>query len=177
MLKKAATLTSRWHLDIFGLLGRAVVRAPWLIVIAWVTLILVLSLAFPALTKVVENQTIQPLPARAMAASEQMTKDFGDTAQNVVVVVMTNPRGLQPADDDVYRRLAATLRTDTGDVSAAIDAGELEAQPVRPLAHILIGAMDAAAMTIANAPDPEASRAEVRRALHAVVDGMLRGRG
>ena len=31
--------------------------------------------------------------------------------------------------------------------------------------------------TIANAPEPEASRAEVRRALHAVVDGMLRGRG
>ena len=62
-------------------------------------------------------------------------------------------------------------------LQAAIDAGELEAQPVRPLAHSLIGAMDAAAMTIANAPDPEASRAEVRRALHAMVDGMLRGRG
>ena len=60
-------------------------------------------------------------------------------------------------------------------LQAAIDAGELEAQPVRPLAHILIGAMDAAAMTIANAPDPEASRAEVRRALHAVVNGMLLG--
>lgn len=62
-------------------------------------------------------------------------------------------------------------------LQAAIDAGELEDQPVRPLAHILIGAMDAAAMTIANAPDPDASRAEVRRALHAVVNGMLRGGG
>ena len=62
-------------------------------------------------------------------------------------------------------------------LQAAIDAGELEAQTVRPLAHILIGAMDAAAMTIANAPDPDAARAEVRRALHAVVNGMLLGRG
>lgn len=161
MLKKAATLTSRWHLDIFGLLGRAVVRAPWLIVIAWVTLILVLSLAFPALTKVVENQTIQPLPARAMAASEQMTKDFGDTAQNVVVVVMTNPRGLQPADDDVYRRLAATLRTDTGDVSAVHD---FIATP--PLRQVMVSKDDKAfylAVTLKAPPgSPESSQAYQR---------------
>ena len=44
-------------------------------------------------------------------------------------------------------------------LQAAIDAGELEAQPVRPLAHILIGAMDAAAHDHRQRPDPEASRA------------------
>lgn len=61
-------------------------------------------------------------------------------------------------------------------LQAAIDAGELESQPVRPLAHILIGALDAAAMTVANAPEPDTVGAEVRRALHGIVNGMLTSR-
>ena len=64
---------------------------------------------------------MQPLPPQAMSASTQMAKEFGDSAQNVVVVVMTNEHGLQPADDTVYGSLAATLRKDTGDVSAVQD--------------------------------------------------------
>lgn len=61
-------------------------------------------------------------------------------------------------------------------LQAAMDSGELESQPVRPLAHILIGALDAAAMTIASAAAPETTGAEVRRALHGIVNGMLAGR-
>jgi AcrR family transcriptional regulator len=61
-------------------------------------------------------------------------------------------------------------------LQAAMDSGELKTQPVRPLAHILIGALDAAAMTIANAADPEVMGGEVRRALHGIVNGMLAGR-
>ncbi|WP_319429632.1 helix-turn-helix domain-containing protein [Mycobacterium sp. RTGN5] len=61
-------------------------------------------------------------------------------------------------------------------LQAAMDSGELETQPARPLAHILIGALDAAAMTIANAADPDVTGAEVRRALHGIVTGMLASR-
>ena len=61
MLKKATTKTAK-NFDGFSLLGRAVVRAPWLVISAWIALVVVLFMAFPALTKVVENQTIQPLP-------------------------------------------------------------------------------------------------------------------
>ncbi|MCX2929041.1 TetR/AcrR family transcriptional regulator [Mycobacterium sp. CVI_P3] len=60
-------------------------------------------------------------------------------------------------------------------LQAAMDAGELRTQPVRPLAHILIGALDAAAMTIANSAEPEITGAEVRTALHGIVNGMLAG--
>ncbi len=63
------------------------------------------------------------------------------------------------------------------ELRAAIDAGELETQPTRPLAHILIGALDAAAMTIANASDADSTRDEVGRALHRIINGMLAGRG
>jgi putative drug exporter of the RND superfamily len=121
VLKKApATRTSKGF-DGFSLLGRVVVRAPWLVITAWIALIVVLSVAFPALTKVVESQTLQPVPPQAMAATAQMAKDFHESAQNIIVVVMTDEHGLRPADNDAYRALADKLRSDTSDVSAVHD--------------------------------------------------------
>ncbi|QEN16333.1 TetR/AcrR family transcriptional regulator [Mycolicibacterium sp. ELW1] len=61
-------------------------------------------------------------------------------------------------------------------LQAAMDSGELASAPVRPLAHILIGALDAAALTIAHADDPQRTGTEVRSALHGIVNGMLAGR-
>ena len=121
MLKKATTTRTAKGFDGFSLLGRVVVRAPWLVIAAWIALVVVLSVAFPALTKVVESQTMQPLPPQAMAATEQMAKDFHESAQNIVVVAMTDEHGLTPADDDTYRALADKLRGDTSDVSAVQD--------------------------------------------------------
>jgi len=58
-------------------------------------------------------------------------------------------------------------------LQAAIDAGQLAPQPTRGLAHVLIGAMDEAAMYLATAGDRVAARAEVARVLHALLDGLL----
>ena len=44
-----------------------------------------------------------------------------------------------------------------------MDAGAMPRQPVEPLAHVLIGALDEAALYVALAEDPDAARAEVRR--------------
>ncbi|WP_081396000.1 RND family transporter [Mycobacterium colombiense] len=106
---------------VFSVLGRFVTRAPWLIIAAWVATVAVLTVAFPPLTKVVEGQTVQPLPPKAMAATEQMAKDFGESGQNILIVVLTDNRGLQPADEDAYRTLAATFRDDTKDVAGVQD--------------------------------------------------------
>ena len=76
MLKKAPAIRTSKGFDGFSLLGRVVVRAPWLVITAWIALIVVLSVAFPALTKVVESQKLQPVPPQAMAATAQMAKDF-----------------------------------------------------------------------------------------------------
>ena len=102
-------------------LGRVVVRVPWLVISAWVALVVVLAIAFPPLTKIVENQTLQVLPPQAMATTQQMAADFGDSAQNILVVVMTDDHGLQPADNDIYRTLADKLRGDGRDVGAVED--------------------------------------------------------
>ena len=57
---------------------------------------------------------------------------------------------------------------------AAMDAGQLTAAPTRPLAHVLIGALDEAALYAALSEDPAAARAEVGAVVHALLDGLLR---
>jgi AcrR family transcriptional regulator len=54
-------------------------------------------------------------------------------------------------------------------LQAAVDVGQLAPQPVRGLAHVLIGAVDEAALYVATADDQVAARAEVG----AVLDRLL----
>jgi AcrR family transcriptional regulator len=58
-------------------------------------------------------------------------------------------------------------------LTQAIGAGQLARQPVRPLAHVLIGALDEAAMVIATADDPKRVRSETRQVLHRLIDGLF----
>ncbi|CAM2747119.1 TetR family transcriptional regulator [Mycobacterium intermedium] len=60
-------------------------------------------------------------------------------------------------------------------IGEAIKAGQLARQPVRPLAQVLIGALDEAAMYIATAEDPKRARKETRQVLRRLIDGMLNG--
>jgi hypothetical protein len=57
-------------------------------------------------------------------------------------------------------------------LTAAIDAGRIEQQPVRPLAHLLLAAMGEAGIIVASADDPAATRLEVEPALLALLDGL-----
>jgi AcrR family transcriptional regulator len=59
-----------------------------------------------------------------------------------------------------------------GVLEAAMEAGQLRRSPVRPLAHVLIGALDEAALYVARAPDGAAARAEVEATLTALVEGL-----
>jgi AcrR family transcriptional regulator len=58
-------------------------------------------------------------------------------------------------------------------LTGAIGAGQLARQPVRPLAHVLIGALDEAAMFIATADDSKRARRETGEVLHRLIDAML----
>jgi AcrR family transcriptional regulator len=59
-----------------------------------------------------------------------------------------------------------------GSLQAAIDAGAIPEQPVRSLAHVLMGALDEAAMLVARAEDPEGMRAEVGRTLDTLLAAL-----
>jgi AcrR family transcriptional regulator len=58
-------------------------------------------------------------------------------------------------------------------LTEAIGAGQLKPQPTRPLATIVLGALDEAAMSVANADDPDAERAALRTVIHDMIDGLL----
>jgi AcrR family transcriptional regulator len=55
---------------------------------------------------------------------------------------------------------------------AAMDAGRIAAQPVRPLAHVLLGALDEAALYVARAEDPDAARDEMRPLFARLLAGL-----
>jgi AcrR family transcriptional regulator len=56
-------------------------------------------------------------------------------------------------------------------LQAAMEAGDVDPLPVEPLAHMLLGALNEAALLIARAEDVQSARAEVG----AVVDRLLKG--
>jgi AcrR family transcriptional regulator len=56
----------------------------------------------------------------------------------------------------------------------AIDEGRLDPQPVTPLAHLLLGALQEAAMLVATAKRPKVVRAEVGATLERLVDRLVR---
>jgi AcrR family transcriptional regulator len=54
----------------------------------------------------------------------------------------------------------------------AIDAGRLFPAPTRAVAHVLIGALDEAAMVVARADDVEAARAEMGKTVRRLLEGL-----
>ena len=60
----------------------------------------------------------------------------------------------------------------TAGLELGIADGILPPQPVKPLAHLLLGAMGEAGMMVANAPDPAAARKEVEPAVIGLVESL-----
>jgi AcrR family transcriptional regulator len=58
-------------------------------------------------------------------------------------------------------------------LTEAMRSGQLAQQPARALAHVLIGALDEAAMAIATADDPKRARRETEEVLHRLIDAMF----
>ncbi len=57
-------------------------------------------------------------------------------------------------------------------LGAAMEAGAIAEQPLRPLAHVMMGALDEAAMVVARADDTKAARAEVGATLEGLIEAL-----
>jgi len=57
-------------------------------------------------------------------------------------------------------------------LQGAMAAGAIREQPVKPLAHLILGALGEAGMLIANADDPKAAREEIEPPLLGLLDGL-----
>ncbi len=57
-------------------------------------------------------------------------------------------------------------------LAGAIEAGELPAAPLRPMAHVLLGALDEAVLYVARAEDQATARDEMALVLRRLLDGL-----
>jgi AcrR family transcriptional regulator len=57
-------------------------------------------------------------------------------------------------------------------INLGIERGKIAAQPVEPLARILLGAIREAALYLASAPDPAVAREQVGTVLNGIIDSL-----
>jgi len=113
-------------------------------------------------------------PLEAMHAGAEMMLAASTEPETQRIALLDGPAVL---GWDRWREIAAEhgLGLIEATLQAAIAAGEIDPQPVRPLAHVLMGALDEAAMLVARAEDPEQMRADVGGTLRALLGGLSRG--
>jgi len=58
-------------------------------------------------------------------------------------------------------------------LQAAIDAGAIVSQPVVPLSHVLVGALNECALYVARAEDPAAAREQCVAVLDRILNGLI----
>ncbi|MGY4710704.1 MMPL/RND family transporter [Mycolicibacterium sp. CBM1] len=96
-----------------------VVRWPWAVIGAWLVLAVVLPLSLPSLNDMAQRHPLSMLPgdAPSSVAARQMTEAFQEPgSDDLLLVVLTDERGLTPAHEATYRKLVGALRDDPHDV-------------------------------------------------------------
>jgi AcrR family transcriptional regulator len=113
-------------------------------------------------------------PMEAMRAGAEMFLQACTEPEAQRIALLDGPSVL---GWDRWREIAAEhgLGLIEASLQAAIDEGAIEPQPVRPLAHVLMGALDEAAMLVARSEDPEAMRVEVGRTLDSLLAALSAG--
>ncbi|MGA7052687.1 MAG: MMPL family transporter, partial [Mycobacterium sp.] len=144
---------------IFDRTGSFVVRRPVLVIVSWIVLAVALALIFPPLPVQTGKRTQKPLPddAPTVVINQQMDKAFsvvpggdkgadkgnqadkgdkGDKADkgdkgggSLLMIILTDEKGISPADEDVYRKLVDRLHEDTQDKMSVQDF--ISAPPMR----------------------------------------------
>jgi len=96
-----------------------VVRWPWVVIAVWVAIAVALPLTFPSLGEMAQKDPLAILPSDAPSSvtARKMTEAFHESgSEDLLLVVLTDDKGLSPADEGVYRKLVDALRRDTRDV-------------------------------------------------------------
>jgi putative drug exporter of the RND superfamily len=110
-----------------------VVRWPWVVIGLWALIGVGLSLTFPSLDQMAQKHPLTMLPSDAPSSStaRKMTEAFHESgSEDLLLVVLTNDRGIGPADEAVYGKLVDALRKDTRDVLMLQDF--VSTPPLRP---------------------------------------------
>ncbi|MDT5223084.1 MAG: putative drug exporter of the superfamily [Mycobacterium sp.] len=114
-------------------LAEFVVRWPWVVIGLWVTIAVALPLTLPSLNEMAQRHPLAILPSDAPSsvAARQMTEAFHESGtENLLLVVLTDEKGLSPADEATYQKVVAALREDKRDVVMLQDF--VSTPPLRP---------------------------------------------
>lgn len=109
---------------VYPKLGTFVTRHPFVVIGLWIVVAAAVSLGLPPLAVVIgqKQAAIMPDDAPVMVATRDMVAAFHDKGtDNVVLAVLTDDKGLSPADENTYRTLVGKLRQDTADVVSQQD--------------------------------------------------------
>ena len=134
MSRQAETISPGAGGGIFARLGAFIVRRPWVVIALWVALAGILSLTTPTLEDISHRRSVAILPSDApvLVATRHMTAAFHESGmQSIAVVVLSDEKGLSPADEATYKKLVDALHQDTQDVVMVQDF--LTAPPLREL--------------------------------------------
>ncbi|OBK50235.1 RND family transporter [Mycobacterium sp. 1081908.1] len=96
-----------------------VVRWPWAVIGLWVAIAVALPLTLPSLNEMAQKHPLAILPSDAPSSvtARKMTEAFHESAsEDLLLVVLTDDKGLGPADEAGYRKLVDALRADPRDV-------------------------------------------------------------
>jgi RND superfamily putative drug exporter len=108
----------------FPSVSRLVVRHPLLVIASWLAIATALFLTVPPLAVVAQKNPPGFLPADSSVfiAANDMQKAFDETGGgNLAIVILSNEKGLTPADEATYRTLVDRLRADTANVLSTQD--------------------------------------------------------
>ena len=135
---------------------------------------------FRAVHEQIEGEVMAAIAARMEGAADPLellrigTRAYLDVCTDPAITRVTLVDAPSVLGWEEWREI--DMRHGLGIVIAGLqggmDAGVLRRQPVRPLAHLMLGAMGEAGMVIANADDPAAARAEIEPALLGLLEGL-----
>jgi AcrR family transcriptional regulator len=135
---------------------------------------------FMAVLEALEEEVMQRLAQEVAAAGPKTPADAIYAAADVWLDIAREPevRQLMLLDApsvlgwegfrEISQRYALGMTEEL--LAAAIEAGDLRRQPVRPLATVMLAALDEAAMSIASSGEDEE---DMRTVVHNLIDAML----
>jgi AcrR family transcriptional regulator len=103
-------------------------------------------------------ETTDPIEALRVGARLWLDASLDPEVRRIVLLDAPSVVGWEQWREVVARHGLGLL---AAGLSAAMDSGAIERQPVLALAHVITGALDAAALYVAEADDPQAAREEM----------------
>ena len=101
-----------------------VARWPWAVIAIWVAIAVALPLTLPSLNEMAQKHPLAVLPSDAPSSvsARKMAEAFHESgSEDLLLVVLTDDKGLGTGDEAAYRELVDALRRDTRDVATLQD--------------------------------------------------------